>query len=70
MVARTWPSTSLLVSLRCLSSLSLSSVFPITGINSIKPYIEADPDADAADIVIELMELFGEYHVVLRILVT
>ncbi len=34
--------------------------FQITGINSIKPYVKADPDADAADIVIELMELFRE----------
>jgi hypothetical protein len=38
----------------------------ITGINNIKPYIAADPDADAADIVVELKELFGEYHAVLR----
>jgi hypothetical protein len=43
--------------------------FQITGINSIKPYVKADPDADAADIVIELMELFREYHVVLRIII-
>jgi hypothetical protein len=43
--------------------------FQITGINSIKPYVEADPDADAADIAIELMELFGEYHAVLRIVI-
>ncbi len=35
----------------------------------IKPYVKADPDADAADIVIELMELFGEYHAVLRIII-
>jgi hypothetical protein len=43
--------------------------FQITGINSIKPYIDADPDADAADIVVKLMELFGEYHAVLRIVI-
>jgi hypothetical protein len=43
--------------------------FQITGINSIKPYVKADPDADAADIVVELMELFGEYHAVLRIVI-
>jgi flagellar biosynthesis/type III secretory pathway protein FliH len=43
--------------------------FQITGIKSIKPYIDADPDADAADIVVELMELFGEYHAVLRIVI-
>jgi hypothetical protein len=43
--------------------------FQITGINSIKPYVGADPDADAADIVVELMELFGEYHAVLRIVI-
>jgi hypothetical protein len=43
--------------------------FQITGINSIKPYVKADPDADAADIVVELMELFREYHPVLRIVI-
>jgi hypothetical protein len=43
--------------------------FQIPGINSIKPYIDADPDADAADIVVKLMELFVEYHAVLRIVI-
>jgi hypothetical protein len=52
-----------------LHRLAFYIAFQITGINSIKPYIEADPDADAADIVVELMELFGEYHVVLRIVI-
>jgi hypothetical protein len=43
--------------------------FQISRISSTKEYIEAPPYADAADIAVELIELFDEYHAVTRIVI-
>jgi hypothetical protein len=43
--------------------------FQISGINSIKAYLNVSADAAAADIAVELTKLFDEYHAVTRTII-
>ena len=42
--------------------------FQVSGILKLKNYLQAPEDTDPSDIIVELMELFDEYHAISRII--